>query len=139
MVEYVYEVDLAKELGINPRHLSRIRKKHLATDDWKRVGSKQQVFLTKEGEIKYRLYAECRKSEPQLLPTFVEVRVLEQCPNPAWVRAKVEFPEGGWRKVDVAIPRRLTGRLVGKMARVEVIRDASGESYRHESLSSDYE
>jgi hypothetical protein len=134
----VYEVELAGELGLNPKHLSRVREKHLSTSDWRRIGPKQKVYLTPEGEVKLRIYAECKDKDPQLVSNFQAVRVLDQCPNPAWVTAKLEFPEGGWRKINVAIPRRLTDRLVGKTIKVEVVRDLSGTSYRHEDLATDY-
>lgn len=65
-------------------------------------------------------------------PRFLRAVVQSQARNPQWVFASIDGVEG---KSVVAIPRKLTGKLDGKVINVEVIKDETGISYRHEFLS----
>lgn len=65
-------------------------------------------------------------------PKFVRAVVHAQARNPQWVFGSVDGVEG---KCAIAIPRKLTGKLEGKVINVEVIKDETGTSYRHEFLS----
>ena len=153
------ERELMVELGIDRAHVAKIRKKHLADGDWER---KQGVagrpfYLTKEGATKYRLYKEAGKTEPQIVPTFIgsnglmkepptednpRVTVWEQYSNPRCgkVRIRIDYgPEKGFLIEDAVIPPDLHRLLTrDKPLRVEVIRDATGVSYRHESFATSY-
>lgn len=53
---------------------------------------------------------------------------LDQAKNPQWIYVKINGVEG---KVAAVIPRRLTGKLVGKSVYVEAITDSTGTSYRY--------
>ena len=63
---------------------------------------------------------------------FLRATVISQARNPQWAFAKIEGLEG---KHAVAIPRKLSGKLEGKSINVEVIKDDTGTTYRHEFLS----
>lgn len=67
------------------------------------------------------------EAPPAVTKVFQAV-VMQQAPNPQWVYAKCPEVYG---KMAVIIPRRLTGKLVGKRIYVEAISDASGTTYRH--------
>ena len=54
--------------------------------------------------------------------------VLSQAKNPQWIYVRINGMDG---KFPVIIPRRLTGKLVGKSVKVEAITDATGTSYRY--------
>lgn len=65
-------------------------------------------------------------------PRFVRGVVKYQARNPQWVFAVIEGVEG---KCAVAIPRKLSGKLEGKAINIEVVKDETGTTYRHEFLS----
>lgn len=71
-------------------------------------------------------------ADSQEQPKFLRAVVHAQARNPQWVFASVDGVEG---KCVVAIPRRFTNKLEGKVINVEVIKDETGTSYRHEFLS----
>ena len=57
-----------------------------------------------------------------------KARVISQAPNPQWVYIAMPGNDG---KVAAIIPRRLTGKLIGKMIMFEAISDSTGTSYRY--------
>jgi len=56
-------------------------------------------------------------------------KVLKQANNPQWVYCVAVGQDLG--RIHVAIPRRLTEKLVGKNIQVEAISDITGTSYRY--------
>jgi hypothetical protein len=56
-------------------------------------------------------------------------KVLQQAPNPQWVYCKAINKDLG--KIAVVIPRRFTGKLVGKQILIEAISDNVGTTYRY--------
>lgn len=66
--------------------------------------------------------------KPPEVTAILEGMCLSQAQNPQWIYVKVNSIEG---KIPVVIPRRLTGKLVGKKVYVEAITDATGTSYRY--------
>lgn len=135
--------DLLAELGVSPRRAKEIRDRHLCNSDYflKSTGrGRPSYYLTGEGETKVRIYAECKESEPQIVPTFEDVIFLHPAPNKQKCYAKLDFGDGnGWRKIEVRIPPRLHSRLKrGRPMKVEVVRDATGVTYRHEDLATNY-
>lgn len=58
-----------------------------------------------------------------------KAKVLQQAKNPQWVFCVASGRDLG--KINVAIPRRLTGKLVDKFIQVEAISDSTGISYRY--------
>lgn len=137
VTEGVRQADLVRELGLDARKMTVIRKKHLASSDWWKEGS--TVWLTPEGETKLRIWHEAHKTDPQIVSTFIECRVVGPLPNKRWVSIAVDYGDRGTLREPCAIPRRLQGRdLTGKKIRVEVVRDVTGVSYRHEDLATGY-
>lgn len=68
------------------------------------------------------------EEDPKLTDVFL-AKVLQQALNPQWVYCVGIGKDIG--KIAVAIPRRLSGKLDGKMVMVEAISDTSGTSYRY--------
>lgn len=56
-------------------------------------------------------------------------KVIQQAKNPQWVFCVAVGRDLG--KINVAIPRRLTNKLVDKFIEVEAITDHTGVSYRY--------
>lgn len=75
--------------------------------------------------------------EPVIIPVVEEpkqtdvftAKVLRQANNPQWVYCTAVGRDLGC--IHVAIPRRLTQKLVNKNIEVEAITDQSGTSYRY--------
>lgn len=86
----------------------------------------------KSVKIKLKSIEELNAESPDK-PKFLRAVVQCQARNPQWVFASIDGVEG---KCAVAIPRKLTGKLDGKVINVEVIKDETGTTYRHEFLSS---
>ena len=82
-------------------------------------------------KVKLKSIEELNAVSPEQ-PKFLRAVVQSQARNPQWVFASIDGIEG---KCVVAIPRRFTGKLEGKVINVEVIKDETGTSYRHEFLS----
>jgi hypothetical protein len=57
-----------------------------------------------------------------------KVKVLQQANNPQWVYA---MDPNGMGRLPVVIPRRLTGKLVGKHILIEAISDSTGTTHRY--------
>lgn len=68
-----------------------------------------------------------RPNAPEVTGVF-QGMCLSQAKNPQWIYVKLSTMEG---KIPVIIPRRLTGKLVGKKVYVEAISDSTGTSYRY--------
>lgn len=66
--------------------------------------------------------------DPQQTSIFA-AKVLKQANNPQWVYCVAVGQDLG--RIHVAIPRRLTDKLVGKNIQVEAISDITGTSYRY--------
>lgn len=66
--------------------------------------------------------------EPEQTDVFT-AKVLRQANNPQWVYCTAVGRDLGC--IHVAIPRRLTQKLVNKNIEVEAITDQSGTSYRY--------
>lgn len=58
-----------------------------------------------------------------------KAKVLDQAKNPQWIYCQAIDWDSG--KIPVVIPRRLTGKLVGKQIVVEAIEDNIGTTYRY--------
>ena len=84
-------------------------------------------------KVKLKSIEELNAASPEQ-PKFLRAVVKSQARNPQWVFAAIDGIEG---KCVVAIPRRFTGKLEGKVINVEVIKDETGTSYRHEFLAPD--
>ena len=133
----IAQTELVKELGLPSTNMTAIRKKHLASADWFKEGN--SVYLTAEGVFKLRLWWENRDDNPGVVPEFIECRVHSPCPNHNRVWIIVDHGPKGKLKEECAIPRRLHSRLTkGKPITVEVVRDVTGVSYRHEDLATGY-
>ena len=69
---------------------------------------------------------------PEVKPPEVsgvyEGTCIAQARNPQWIYVKLNKAEG---RIPVIIPRRLTGKLLGKRVYVEAITDSTGTSYRY--------
>ena len=66
--------------------------------------------------------------EPKRTHVFA-AKVLKQAINPQWIYCVSNELDLG--RIHVAIPRRLTNKLVGKNIQVEAITDITGTSYRY--------
>lgn len=53
---------------------------------------------------------------------------ISQARNPQWIYVKISGVEN---KIAAVIPRRLTGKLIGKPVYIEAITDSTGTSYRY--------
>jgi len=82
-------------------------------------------------KVKLKSIEELNAENPDK-PRFLRAVVQSQARNPQWVFASIDGVEG---KCVVAIPRRFTGKLDGKVINVEAIKDETGTTYRHEFLS----
>lgn len=67
------------------------------------------------------------KPKPPEQINIFEATCISQAPNPQWIYCKAQDKEG---KLPVIIPKRLSGKLVGKRVTVEAISDETGTSYR---------
>ena len=88
-------------------------------------------------KIKAPVELEVEAIEPVPVP-FVEnpkqtdiftAKVLQQAKNPQWIYCVAIGRDLG--RIHVAIPRRMTDKLIGKMIQVEAITDFTGTSYRY--------
>ena len=92
---------------------------------------------TTKPKIKAPVEAKVAVIEPVVLPVVEDpkqtsvfaAKVLKQANNPQWVYCVAVGQDLG--RIHVAIPRRLTDKLVGKNIQVEVISDITGTSYRY--------
>jgi hypothetical protein len=66
--------------------------------------------------------------EPKRMHVFA-AKVLKQAINPQWIYCVSNELDLGC--IHVAIPRRMTNKLVGKNIQVEAITDITGTSYRY--------
>lgn len=66
--------------------------------------------------------------EPKRTHVFA-AKVLKQAINPQWIYCVSNELDLG--RIHVAIPRRMTNKLVGKNIQVEAITDITGTSYRY--------
>jgi hypothetical protein len=66
--------------------------------------------------------------EPKRMHVFA-AKVLRQAINPQWIYCVAIEQDLGC--IHVAIPRRMTNKLVGKNIQVESITDITGTSYRY--------
>ncbi len=71
------------------------------------------------------------KVEPEspVRSEVLTMKVLKQAQNPQWIYCQAVEKDLG--KVPVIIPRRLNGKLLGKLIDVEAISDELGTSYRY--------
>lgn len=65
---------------------------------------------------------------PPQVTSHYKVKVLEQAKNPQWVYV---IDPKGMGKLPVVIPRRLSGKLVGKSILIEAISDSTGTTHRY--------
>ncbi len=65
---------------------------------------------------------------PEIVPKHYRVKILQECPNRCYNWAFIKEIE---KRVPVLIPRRVWGKLIGKIVNVECIADENGESYRY--------
>jgi hypothetical protein len=66
--------------------------------------------------------------DPHKTDVFM-AKITQQAKNPQWVYGVVHGRDLG--RIAIAIPRRLTDKLVGKHIQVEAISDSTGVSYRY--------
>ena len=92
-----------------------------------------KVFNTKAAFKKSDKYdrapdpAPIPEPKPPQQTNIFEATCLSQAPNPQWIYCKAQDKDG---KLAVIIPKRLSGKLVGKRIMVEAISDETGTSYR---------
>lgn len=67
------------------------------------------------------------KPKPPQQTNIFEATCIAQAPNPQWIYCKADGKDG---KLAVIIPKRLSGKLVGKRVQIEAISDETGTSYR---------
>lgn len=65
--------------------------------------------------------------KPPKQTSIFEATCISQAPNPQWIYCKAQDIDG---KIAVIIPKRLSGKLVGKHIHIEAISDETGTSYR---------
>ena len=88
-------------------------------------------------KVKAPVDVEIEEIEPVDIPVIEDpkqtdilaAKVLKQANNPQWVYCIAIGRDLG--RIHVAIPRRLTNKLVGKNIQVEAISDITGTSYRY--------
>ena len=93
-----------------------------------------KTFATKAAAKKTDVYERVpdpapvlEKPKPPEQTNIFEATCISQAPNPQWIYCKVNGKDG---KIPVVIPKRLSGKLVGKRVHVEAISDEAGTSYR---------
>jgi phosphosulfolactate synthase (CoM biosynthesis protein A) len=64
----------------------------------------------------------------EIIPKHYIGKVLQECPNPKY---NVVYNKKIGRRVNMLIPRKWQGRLVGKEVTFEAIEDTKGVSYRY--------
>jgi len=64
----------------------------------------------------------------EIIPKHYIGKVLKECPNPKY---NVVYNKEIGRRVNMLIPRKWQGRLVGKEVTFEAIEDTKGVSYRY--------
>jgi hypothetical protein len=64
----------------------------------------------------------------EIIPKHYIGKVLQECPNPKY---NVVYNKEIGRRVNMLIPRKWQGRLVGKEVTFEAIEDTKGVSYRY--------
>ena len=64
----------------------------------------------------------------EIIPKHYIGKVLQECPNPKY---NVVYNKEIGRRVNMLIPRKWHGRLVGKEVTFEAIEDTKGVSYRY--------
>lgn len=153
--------DLLGDLGIDRHQGPALCRERLASADYFRgAGRGRPLYVTEEGARKLQIYAGTKNGEPHikgLAAKFIgrdfrtegmrpdhsptrddpAVTVIGYCPNVRWVEVKIDYgPEEGWKKEPVAVGKSLQkGLKKGTPLKVEVVRDATGVSYRHEDLA----
>jgi len=113
------------ELGIPIPQRRKLRDRLLGPGDWFKDGNK--IMIRHSGEVKLRVW----KEEPGLVAEIKTFKICQIPPNPRYVLIDV-----GGRACPCVIPSRMKptfGR--GKMIRVQCVKDESGTTYRHESIS----
>lgn len=89
---------------------------------------KQEPAPKKEEPVVEGPKADVPPEAPPSVTKVFQVIVLSQAPNPQWVYGKSMEIDG---RLAIIIPRRLSGKLVGKRIYVEAISDATGTTYRY--------
>ena len=109
-----YEVTFEEAIDIV---LEKIPKEYI-------TGKGRNTWISEEGQaiIKEGLFID------EIIPKTYIGKVVAECPNP---RYNFVYNEDIGKKVPLMVPRRLQGRLLGKMINFEAIEDIKGVSYRY--------
>ena len=118
--------ELAKEMGIEVAWLLERAERVLQPIHSKGKGG--NTWFTEDGADLLRQ----SKESPLTVAYRHKAFGIKTAPNPRWLYCTIEDLDG---KIPVAIPRKMKNRLVGKYFIVEAIKDITGTTYRHESLS----
>lgn len=105
----------------------KTRMRVLASEDYYKV--KQAIYFTAEGVAKIERW----KEAPEIASQFFDVRVAGKCNRRGFVW--IEDPERPGSKAPCQVHPRDWKRFTARRIRVERIEDASGVSYRHESMA----
>ncbi len=117
--------ELAEEMGVEVEQLLARAKRVVRPGQSKGEGA--ATVYTEEGADLIRQAEEA----PLTVAKLYKARGLNNAGNPRWVYCSIDTFEG---KIPVAIPRKLQGKLVGKVFMVEAITDIKGTTFRHEQL-----
>lgn len=118
---------VAKEMGVSYEDAVKLRDTRLTKMEWE-LDKFKRVLVGEAAEEKLKLAAEV----PLAVPVVLRAQVKKECPNPRYVEVVLQGDPP--KKVFCAIPRKLYGRLIGKIITVHAITDAQGNTgYRHEA------
>ena len=120
---------LAKQLGVTPMRIGRVRAQVCADDDY----DPKTNDIKPSGIAKIAEVIKPHKEEPDPLePVYVTFRVTATCPNPQWVYGYDET-ERPRKKRRCHIPMRMSG-LYGsnEKFKAQVIEANGNKFYRHE-------
>ena len=114
--------DVAEKLEMSMPEVARLVSEKLTEDQYSGTGLRLWI---EEDAVSL---LEAAVELPELVPDYYRVKVMRDAPNPNYVYAKFwEFD----KVLPVVIPRKLHGKMKGKMIKVEEIKDEKGSSYRY--------
>jgi hypothetical protein len=113
--------ELAKLWDVDVSQLMELKSK-LNPSDY--TGAGKNTWFTEEAVKVLEIALEV----PELLPDKTKGVVVRNANNPNYCYAKLYDKES---VVPVCIPRKYSGKLVGKPINIEIITDVNGSSYRY--------
>tara|TARA_R100000388_G_C7237068_1_gene158546 strand:- start:946 stop:1323 length:378 start_codon:yes stop_codon:yes gene_type:complete len=115
-------VKIAEEQDVEFEEAMRIATEKLAKGSL--TGKGKNTWVNEEGT---RILEKALMID-EIIPKHYKGKVLNECPNPKY--NSVYNADIG-KRVNMLIPRRWQGRLVGKIVTFEAIEDIRGTSYRY--------